>query len=230
VLQVPCCNAHKPLSHSESRKSWLKPLQRILWRAGHDAPPAKTEWAAHELPWYWANMHIGSPSLRLHNEIVELTQLLKPTEQEDVQRMEAHKLLSDVVQEVFPGSKLDIFGSFATSLHLPTSDVDCVILDAGIGESQVPTALQGLGRKLQQKDWVRDLEVRAVQQPPSPLCCTRSDAEHDAKHLPGMPLCTIRAHQFATALLLQTPPASAGRAARQGADRQARHHAVRPQV
>jgi predicted nucleotidyltransferase len=120
----------------------------------------KTEWANHELPWYHANRRIGSASLRLHNEIVELTQLLRPTREEDAQRMEAHKLLADVVQDVFPGCTLEIFGSFATGLHLPTSDVDCVILNSNLSESQVPTALQGLGRKLQKQNWVRDLEVR----------------------------------------------------------------------
>jgi predicted nucleotidyltransferase len=121
--------------------------------------PAKLEWQDHELPWYRANMRIGSPSLRLHNEIVELTQLLRPTDQEDEQRMEARRLLASIVTEVFPGSKLEIFGSFATGLHLPTSDVDCVILQSEVPESQVPTALQGLGRKLQQQTWVTDLEV-----------------------------------------------------------------------
>ena len=68
------------------------------------APPTKTEWAEHELPWYRANMRIGSASLRLHNEIVELTTLLRPTAQEDAQRLEAKDLLAAVVADVFPGA------------------------------------------------------------------------------------------------------------------------------
>ena len=145
-----------------------KPARTAATRiaAGAEAASAsKTEWADHELPWYRANMFIGSPALRLHNEIVELTQLLRPTPKEDEQRREAHGLLQGVVQSLFPAATLDIFGSFATGLHLPTSDVDCVILGSNVAEFQVATALQGLGRLLQGQDWVADLEVRALCMP-----------------------------------------------------------------
>jgi non-canonical poly(A) RNA polymerase PAPD5/7 len=111
-------------------------------------------------------MQINSPSLRLHNEIVELTSLLRPTEKEDEQRREAHARVQGVVQAIFPGCTLDIFGSFATGLHLPTSDVDCVILGTDIQDHQIATALQGLGRALQQEEWATDLEV---------LCCFERD-------------------------------------------------------
>jgi predicted nucleotidyltransferase len=105
-------------------------------------------------------MLINSLSLRLHNEIVELTNLLQPTEKEDEQRREAHSKVQEVVRAVFPGCTLDIFGSFATGLHLPTSDVDCVIMGSDVQEHQIGTALQGLGRALQQQEWTTDLEVR----------------------------------------------------------------------
>jgi hypothetical protein len=65
-------------------------------------------WKDWDLPWYDANQHIASQSVRLHNEIVELTQLLKPSEQEDDQRREAHHLLEEVVTQLFPGSKLAV--------------------------------------------------------------------------------------------------------------------------
>jgi DNA polymerase sigma len=57
---------------------------------------------------------------------------------------------------------VQVFGSFATGLHLPTSDVDCVIMDSDVSEDRVATALQGLGRALHGRDWVSDLEVRAT--------------------------------------------------------------------
>ena len=53
-----------------------------------------------------------------------------------------------------------MFGSFATGLHLPTSDVDCVILESDVPDARVATALQGLGKKLAALPWVKDLEVR----------------------------------------------------------------------
>lgn len=119
----------------------------------------KRTWQAWEHPWHDANQQIASQSLRLHNEIVELTTLLRPTAEEDKQRHEAFALVEGVVESVFPGAELRIFGSFSTGLHLPTSDVDCVILNAGVGDLQVPKALHGLGAALAKQGWVSNLEV-----------------------------------------------------------------------
>lgn len=74
-------------------------------------PGEVREWEDDELPWYEANIHIESQSARLHNEIVELTSLLQPTEEEDVQRREAKDLLEAVVREIFPGSSLEVQNS-----------------------------------------------------------------------------------------------------------------------
>lgn len=49
----------------------------------------KKSWENWEHPWYDANQNIRSQSLRLHNEIVELTTLLKSTAEEDKQRRDA---------------------------------------------------------------------------------------------------------------------------------------------
>lgn len=58
---------------------------------GYVAPRAevKKSWQNWEHPWYDANQNIRSQSLRLHNEIVELTTLLKSTAEEDKQRRDA---------------------------------------------------------------------------------------------------------------------------------------------
>jgi len=66
------------------------------------------------------------------------------------------------VQSCFPGATLEVFGSFATGLHLPTSDVDCVIM--GAGAAHVPTALKELGLRLKPLDWVEGLQARLAAQ------------------------------------------------------------------
>lgn len=66
------------------------------------------KWQDHELPWFDTNKHIVSQSARLHNEIVELTSLLQPTEAEDQQRGQAKKLLQDVVNEIYPDATLEV--------------------------------------------------------------------------------------------------------------------------
>ena len=134
-------------------------------------------------------------------------------------------MMQDVVQEVFPGCTLEIFGSFATGLHLPTSDVDCVILHSGIADRQVPTALQGLGRKLQQMDWVTNLEVwpcithlHKLVRVLRALCVSGNvnSFMHTCEHV-----CAC------TQIICG---ASAGGSQGKGANCKAGHHALRPQV
>ena len=60
------------------------------------------------------------------------------------------------------GVLLQIFGSFATGLHLPTSDVDCVITDSNVAPRDAGNALTALGTALRGKEWVKDLEVRSA--------------------------------------------------------------------
>lgn len=77
---------------------------------------AVREYDDDELPWYDANIRIESQSARLHNEIVELTSLLQPTDEEDAQRLEAKTLLEDIVREIFPGSSLEVCRLLKTPL------------------------------------------------------------------------------------------------------------------
>jgi DNA polymerase sigma len=56
-------------------------------------------------------------------------------------------------------SSAQTFGSFATGLHLPTSDVDCSIVDDALDASTAANALRALGNLLRPKSWVKDLEV-----------------------------------------------------------------------
>ena len=96
------------------RISVLQRLAVLRYAAPHmkaQAPAqagAVREYADDELPWYEANVRMESQSARLHNEIVELTALLQPTEEEDAQRLQANKLLEGVVQSIFPGSSLEV--------------------------------------------------------------------------------------------------------------------------
>lgn len=76
--------------------------------AAGDAAPTKAVWDDHEHPWYEANQYVASQSLRLHNEIVDLTSLLQPNAEEDAQRRTAAQSLEEVVRELFPTAKLEV--------------------------------------------------------------------------------------------------------------------------
>lgn len=70
------------------------------------------------------------PTVALHNEIVQFTQLMQPQEEELKERHRIVELVREVVAETLGQDdyELQVFGSLATGLVLPTSDIDCVVL------------------------------------------------------------------------------------------------------
>ena len=87
---------------------------------GHEdgLPPWETNYPNH--------LH---PLTRLHNEIVSFCRLIEPRPAEIAQRQAlVDDLRQLVVQTMGENAKLQVFGSQATGLFLPSSDVDVVIL------------------------------------------------------------------------------------------------------
>ena len=121
------------------------------------APPRRTRLRPDAAPPWWpldgaAQLNrLRSPLLRLHQgaavsappaapqrhpsptstEIVDFCRFTEPTAAEAAARTDAVGLIRDVVVSIWPTARLDVFGSFATGLYLPTSDIDAVILDSG---------------------------------------------------------------------------------------------------
>ncbi len=50
----------------------------------------------------------------IYTEIVELVELLQPTEEEVINRRHAVEALSDAVKTIFPSAEVKVFGSFST--------------------------------------------------------------------------------------------------------------------
>jgi non-canonical poly(A) RNA polymerase PAPD5/7 len=74
---------------------------------------------------------LQSPLIRLHNEIVDFSRFLEPTEAEAASRAAAVERVRDVVVCIWPDARFEVHGSFATGMYLPSSDIDAVILDSG---------------------------------------------------------------------------------------------------
>lgn len=100
-------------------------------------------------PWFPAHLRSGSRELaehygflsaagskrkhfseRLHQEIVDLADYLSPTPEESAARALVVRKCDTVVRKLFPGKKIECFGSFQTGLYLPTSDIDLVVIPA----------------------------------------------------------------------------------------------------
>jgi DNA polymerase sigma len=65
---------------------------------------------------------------RLHKEIVDFIDWIKPRDYEHAVRRYAIGMLRKTVQRMWNDADVRVFGSFASDLYLPTSDVDVVIV------------------------------------------------------------------------------------------------------
>nr|CAN64475.1 hypothetical protein VITISV_017481 [Vitis vinifera] len=113
-------------------------------------PPASEEEApAVESGWFRGNSRLRSPMLKLHKEILDFSDFLSPTPEEQSARNAA-------IESVF---NVEVFGSFKTGLYLPTSDIDVVILGSDIKTPQI--GLYALSRALSQKGIAKKIQVIA---------------------------------------------------------------------
>ncbi|XP_072316857.1 terminal nucleotidyltransferase 4A-like [Eucyclogobius newberryi] len=119
---------HHHQSHSHGRR---KHLNR-----------ANTFHGIHPLLTYGCNGHYvdssGSSSLwktrryspginGLHEEIVDFFNFMSPRPEEEAMRRDVVNRIERVIRDLWPSSKVEIFGSFSTGLYLPTSDIDLVV-------------------------------------------------------------------------------------------------------
>lgn len=92
---------------------------------------------------------------RLQREVSCLLQYLEPTKIEIRLREYLVHRIRSVIQEKWPGSKVDVFGSFSTQLYLPNSDIDLVV--------RIPPStkvrLRRIASCLEQEDICRDPQV-----------------------------------------------------------------------
>ncbi|KAL1451547.1 hypothetical protein WDU94_005910 [Cyamophila willieti] len=65
---------------------------------------------------------------RLHFEITEFCHYMAPTPKEDEMRRSVVEKVREVVASKWTNAKVEIYGSFSTGFHLPTSDIDLVII------------------------------------------------------------------------------------------------------
>ncbi|KAJ7300053.1 hypothetical protein O6H91_Y086900 [Diphasiastrum complanatum] len=111
----------------------------------------------------WTPLQLGgigrirSPLLQLHQEIVNFCEFIAPTQEEEQERVAAIQRVCDVVKSIWPHCTVKVFGSSATGLFLPTSDVDVVILNSGCEVPQ--NGLKALATAFRRKSMVKNLQV-----------------------------------------------------------------------
>ncbi|CAL8337586.1 unnamed protein product [Gadus morhua 'NCC'] len=69
-----------------------------------------------------------SPGINgLHEEIVDFFNFMSPRPEEEAMRRNVVNRIEGVIKDLWPTSRVEIFGSFSTGLYLPTSDIDLVV-------------------------------------------------------------------------------------------------------
>ena len=113
---------------------------------------AGTGAVAGRAAWARAGAYHQTFHLALHQEILDFERYVSPTADERAQRAGLVDRLRSIVAEVFPAAEVQVFGSFATNLYLPTSDVDVCVMASGLAQQN---ALQGLGSALRSRGFGR---------------------------------------------------------------------------
>lgn len=68
-----------------------------------------------------------NPIIRLHNEITQFTRLVEPSLKEKQRRHDLVNRIRRLIQSLFDNATVEVFGSLATGLFLPSSDIDIVV-------------------------------------------------------------------------------------------------------
>ncbi|MCJ1477192.1 hypothetical protein MMC13_005863 [Lambiella insularis] len=143
------------LSGNSKRKRLIEPVETGHFRAPKrkKGPAAFSngyvleEWMspkpANPIPWISRDHRSTEQAgFRLHKEIVDFYEFVKPQEFEHVVRLELLSRLQDVIQGFRTDLELHSFGSFAAGLYLPNADMDLVVLSKSFRNGGFPDVCQ----------------------------------------------------------------------------------------
>jgi hypothetical protein len=102
-----------------------------------------------------ASLPAAAPLLRLHEEILDFVAFVSPTPEETETAARALKIITSALTALFPKARIEVFGSRANALVLPTSDWDIVL----IGVAGTSTNMRRIAAELQAKKLVKRTEV-----------------------------------------------------------------------
>lgn len=88
-------------------------------------PTVKPDWT--NVPWIKEKYTSSNLNIRLHEEIIDFYNFVKPTEKEQEERQKTVERVINFIKYLDPNAEIYTFGSYATDLQLPGSDIDfCV--------------------------------------------------------------------------------------------------------
>jgi DNA polymerase sigma len=78
-------------------------------------------------PWITEKTKAYSGTLKLHHEILDFYEFIRPKEEENNIRRKTVDELKNTIRKKWPMWKVKVFGSFPNGLHLTDSDIDIVV-------------------------------------------------------------------------------------------------------
>jgi DNA polymerase sigma len=79
-------------------------------------------------PWVKERTKENIGLIKLHYEIIDFYNFIKPTDSENNLRVKTFSLFENLIKNRWPQWRIELFGSFAKNIHLPDSDIDVVVL------------------------------------------------------------------------------------------------------
>ena len=123
-------------------------------------PSSSSPSPSSSTPWMLRAYLHPNFSLRLHEELLDFAAFISPTSSEERQRTALLSRFTALIRSLFPSSSLAAFGSYATKLYLPMSDIDVVVFDTPeVNFETGETALEVIAEALRRGGWASYLEV-----------------------------------------------------------------------
>ncbi|XP_024519511.1 uncharacterized protein LOC9629856 isoform X2 [Selaginella moellendorffii] len=174
-----------PPPMSEMDGFWYRPVQRdqtYIPGAAWSVPVMLVPPAAFSLPSPAVAANVDSNFGVLHAEILEFARTARPSPAARARAEAAVDCVRRGVKQLWPGADVEVFGSFATGLCLPHSDVDVVVLDTpappvladgGYGARGFLPLIRSLAAEFKEHHrWCKSLmTIETASMPVIKLCC-----------------------------------------------------------
>lgn len=118
-------------------------LSDISSFAKHDEEKLEAQKYSFNLP-PWAKSKYKNGDYQLANELEDFIEYIETPPEEYAVRNELVHRIKLVVSACFPESECEVFGSFATNLQIPSSDIDIVILGVSPSRESLNTVSQAM--------------------------------------------------------------------------------------
>ncbi|KAK5774236.1 hypothetical protein RI543_004525 [Arxiozyma heterogenica] len=120
----------------------------------------ETAITSSDYPWTINHDHSKETEIAdwLTLEIHDFVKYISPSKEEIKARNITISKLRQAVKSLWPDADLHVFGSYATDLYLPGSDIDCVVNSEG-GDKQTRTCLYKLAQHLKNEHIATEIEV-----------------------------------------------------------------------